>query len=129
MAIPARDTPATTMAISSAERAIAATAARSSGTMLSMEKLGYRWEQNEQRVRISFSLPGPAPLQIDSIQFDVTSVRLRVSAGAIRGFFDCQKMFAACNPELCSARVHKDERIVLDIAKAEAGQEWPSVRA
>ena len=118
-------------AITARDRAVAATAASASGaTLVSLEKLGYQFEQTTTRVRITLSLPGPDPLRLDSCSFAPTSLQLRVSAGSsVRGFFDVARLYAPCDPDLCTARLRKGVRVVLDIAKAEVGVEWPRVRA
>ena len=126
--------------ITQRERSIAAAGA---GGVISLEKVGYTWDQTAQEVRVGFSLPAHAiGARVQSCSFGHSACKLRLltpgaqpsaSAGTTF-FFDVAATFAAIDEVASRVRVvtrrdRTGSRVVLTLAKRDPGRVWPRLRA
>ena len=123
------------------DRPIAASFPSASGlSLVSFEKLGYLLEQTPERVTVTLTPRKSSDdsdngddtlLTIESCEFSEHSVKLRVRQRQTTFFFDVAHLYAPCDPAASRTRLPRKgrRRVLLDIAKAEKGNEWPRLRA
>jgi hypothetical protein len=122
--------------ISDRERAVVSS---SGATRISMEKLGYQYEQTDDIFTVILQVLDPdgqgSRINVEQCDFTASSVHLRVT-DEVHGhhyFFDCSAFWATCDPLASRVRLPRKRgtslnRVCLDIAKAERGHEWPRLR-
>ena len=109
--------------VSARERLVAA----SQPGALSLEKLGYTWEQTEHEVRIIF----PVAADEVSCKFSSRSCILTACSGQqLQHYvFEIQRTFAPIDPDQSVARVPRSKRCVtLKMRKQTPGLDWPCLR-
>lgn len=120
------------MAISETSRAVAASSFCAGRHVISLEKLGYQWEQTDTHVRVmlSFTLSDAAHPLIES-NFTEHSIKLRITDGEQRTyFFDVDALHQAIDPE-ASRVIMRTQRsqCILILKKSKDNVEWVRVRA
>mmetsp|Transcript_44268 Transcript_44268/g.100001 ORF Transcript_44268/g.100001 Transcript_44268/m.100001 type:complete len:149 (+) Transcript_44268:248-694(+) len=111
--------------VADAERTVAA----STSSRLSLEKLGYSWDQTDDIVRIYF----PAIASSKNIKCDFTAETCALTAEAEgqrpKVFFFELTPFAGIDPQKCKVHVPRHRRhAVLTLTKQEPSRMWESVR-
>jgi hypothetical protein len=124
------DEPSDVSQITQHERAVVATGV---GRLVSLEKLGYAWEQTAERVQVIFCLPSIAQgCCLESCTFSDYGCKLRLRAGSTTYFFDVAAFWAPI--DAARSRVvlfpRNPRKVVLKLAKQEtSGHEWAHLRA
>jgi len=96
--------------------------------VISLEKLGYQWDQNDRVVRIYLN----AAALSDDVQsrFEPHGCALTAAVGTRCFFFDIKRTYGEIDPDASRVRVPKHRRnLVLELAKRQVGQEWHELRA
>ena len=100
----------------------------SSSKEISLEKLGFCWDQTDDEVRVYFSLPGTSSDNV-SANFSHRTCALTAEVGGSRYFFEIKRTYAPIDPELSRTRIPKSQKNVsLRLRKQKAGVEWPGLR-
>ena len=106
-------------------------AAESSRSGVSLDKLGYSWDQNEGFVRIYLKLSHASTEDLHC-ECSKRGVQLTAEVGTPprRYFFDVSNLWGAIDPEQSAARVPKSKaHVTLRLRKAQPGVEWPLLRS
>ena len=110
--------------VTDAHRRLAAT----NESAVSLEKMGYTWEQTEAEVRIRLPVCGVSAEDVDS-SFTEHGCTMQATVCGRRHVFEVQRTFAPVAPLQCSARVARSrEHVIVTLRKREAGVEWPHLR-
>jgi len=104
-------------------------AAHQSGA-ISLDKLGYSWDQNDNDVRIYLALPDAESERVQC-QCSRRCAALTAEAGSPLQlyFFEIKGLYAPIDPEQSGARVPRHKRhVTLRLRKQQPGLEWPWLR-
>jgi hypothetical protein len=106
-----------------ARRQVASTASN-----VSLEKLGFSWDQTEQDVRIYLPLTTATTEQLECT-FTDTSAHLSAVVGTQRFFFELRRLYAPIDPASSLGRVPRSRKhVVLKLRKKQQNLEWPLLR-
>ena len=100
----------------------------STASSVSLEKLGFSWDQTEQDVRIYLPLTTATTEQLEC-KFTDTSAHLSAVVGAQRFFFELRRLYAPIDPANSLGQVPRSKKhVVLKLRKRQPDIEWPLLR-
>lgn len=97
---------------------------------ISLDKLGYSWDQNDTDVRIYLAVASASAENV-RCQCSKRGAALSAEAGTPpqHFFFEINGLFAPIDPEQCAARVPRSKKhVTLRLKKLQPGIEWPALR-
>ena len=95
----------------------------------SLEKLGYRWEQTDEQVRIFLSAAAASEDGEVQCSFQAHSCSLSVTIGPRRYVYELKKTYAEIDPSASRVRVPKHRRhLEIQLAKRQPGEDWASLQ-